>query len=86
MPNRTKTQKRIDEAVAAGVCLISDCDSDAELRGVCRHHYNRFANRKRRMTDAEFSAFEVEAVKLGLILPVGVIAQAKRDEFTKAEK
>ena len=85
MPNPATTKKRIDEAVAAGVCLIGDCLDGADCRGLCRRHYNRFVYRKKRMTDAEFAAFEASAISHGLILPAGVIAQAKQDEFTKAE-
>lgn len=85
MKAHKKHADRVAAAVAAGECLIGGCDAAAEIRGVCRHHYNKFNHRKTRMSDEAFDEFETNAVALGLILPAGVVSRTKTDAFTGAE-
>lgn len=78
-------EQRVAARTAIGQCLISDCDCESEVRGLCRDHYNKFIYRKRRMSDKVFARFEANAIKLGLILATGEMTKMN-DEFTEAEQ
>lgn len=79
-----KVPKKIVEKVTTKVkkcqCLIEGCDKKPVRRGICFTHYHMFRRRLLEQPKVERKEFERRNITQGKILPVGAVAQLKRDD------